>query len=149
MGLAFALVVGHLAIRALLWRQWSYTGEDPKNWRDEIELWRRAHWRKIVGFEHFPPPQVGVAWKGGAPSWLMGAIERSFFAVLVGFAGPGVAAAPMMIWLALKTAINWKRHESPYLREMRHIIRASQVSTVASLLSLFFALVGGLIIKIL
>ena len=81
--------------------------------------------------------------KGGkrVPDWVTGSIERLFFTILVGANDASGVPALMLGWLALKLATNWNHpiHKDPELRPFA--IRA----LLAGLLSMMFALVGGLI----
>ena len=72
------------------------------------------------------------------PMWVTGLLERSFFTVAVAFNVPGTAVA-MVAWLAAKMAANWNRQE-------HHRLFAVS-SLLAGLLSMSFALVGGLIVR--
>lgn len=98
-----------------------------------------------MGNKDIPPPNIEPKFEGGPPSWLTGVIERTLFFLIVFAAGAQTSAIFMAAWLALKAAINWQRIESPYPRERHVIIGASQASILASLTSLLFALIGGLI----
>lgn len=79
--------------------------------------------------------------------WITGLIERSFFTILVGFAGAGSAGAAMVGWLALKMATNWNNpnryHSSTVIREA--VRRHAFVSLLAGMISMSMALLGGLI----
>jgi hypothetical protein len=78
-----------------------------------------------------------------APPWLTGALERLFFTLVVAFGIPGAPAA-MLIWLTLKTATNWNspfRGGEPNLKRVRFAFS----SLLAGLVSMTFALMGGVI----
>ena len=77
-----------------------------------------------------------------------GLLERIFFTLVVGYSGVGVGAGTMMVWLGLKTLINWRRYESKEFPTLLTIVRATQVSVFTGMLSLLFALVGGLIVGV-
>jgi len=72
------------------------------------------------------------------PPWFTGLVERTFFTIVIAFDISG-AATGMMAWLAVKMASNWNR------------VIGSQAAAfqalTAGLISLFFALVGGLICR--
>jgi hypothetical protein len=75
----------------------------------------------------------------GVSPWLTGMIERLFFTVVVAFDVSGTATA-MMGWLAVKMASNWNRLgvvDPP----------GAFSALLAGLVSLLFALVGGLICR--
>ncbi len=74
------------------------------------------------------------------PPWLVGLIERLFFTLLVAFGVSGTAVA-MMVWITLKMATNWNRpgEENP--------VPLAFSALLADLVSMLFALIGGLICK--
>ena len=148
-GFLISLLGGHIAASFVLWWFW---GRNDK----EFRRFPHGYLRAVFGGEHIPPP--GIAdndeepdpWKGAVPSWLTGIGERVFFTVLIGVAGIEPIAAPMIGWLGIKLAVNWRRRDADNAldrqKELRVIIRHSQVSTYASLVSLSFAVLGGLMI---
>lgn len=74
------------------------------------------------------------------PGWLVGVVERLFFVVAVAFNVSGAAIA-MIAWIAVKMVTNWNRvgqipPESP---------RAALTGLIGGLVSMLFALIGGLI----
>lgn len=75
------------------------------------------------------------------PPWLTGVTERLFFTVLVGLDIPGVSAA-MVGWLALKLATNWNH---PAWKERTDARTFGLSALLAGLVSMMFALLGGLI----
>jgi hypothetical protein len=80
--------------------------------------------------------------KPNVPSCLTGFIERFIFTAVIGFAGtdslPYVGAL-MGGWLGLKLAANWQQRHDEFARA-RGIL-----ALINGLISLFFALIGGLI----
>lgn len=71
-----------------------------------------------------------------------GVIERTFFTILVADDVSGASVA-MMGWLAVKMATNWNR-----IPEDTWVGRAMSMTALQSgMVSLLFALVGGLIIR--
>ena len=78
------------------------------------------------------------------PSWLTGGIERLFFSLLIYFQFSGVPAA-MLIWLTLKMVTNWN---SPIREDAdaKHI-RLAFSALLAGLVSLGFAVIGGVIAR--
>jgi len=78
------------------------------------------------------------------PGWLIGIIERVTFTFLVAFDVSGTAAA-MFAWVALKMATDWNRLTA----DVESIgARSLGLSTlVGDIVSLLFALVGGLICR--
>jgi len=79
------------------------------------------------------------------PPWLTGLIERLFFTIAVAFA-PLAAVTAMMAWLGIKTATHWARaHEIREGSDSRFLVFSS---LLAGLVSMLFALIGGLIIAL-
>ena len=77
------------------------------------------------------------------PAWLTGLIERTFFTVAVAFNMPAVAPA-MIGWLAVKMASHWTRPNSEHGPDSRFLVLSA---LLAGLVSMFFALIGGLIAR--
>lgn len=73
---------------------------------------------------------------------ITGVIERTFFTFIVAFDVSGGAIA-MMAWLAAKMAVNWNRVSVSDSATRGFSMTALQ----AGMVSLFFALIGGLICK--
>lgn len=76
------------------------------------------------------------------PNWLIGLSERLFFAVIIAFNISGAAVA-MMVWIVLKIIPNWEL-------QIKHGTANKPLtwsSILASLCSMLFALLGGLIIR--
>lgn len=77
----------------------------------------------------------------GSQFLLTGAIERTLFTLLIAYQVSGAAVA-MMIWLGLKTALGWGEHlKTPQGRSL------ALHGLFTGLVSLLFALVGGLFIR--
>ncbi len=72
------------------------------------------------------------------PRWITGMLERGFFTVAIAFNVPGSAIA-MMAWLGAKMAANWSRQTQDPLVGVSALL--------SGLLSMFFALIGGLIVR--
>ena len=119
-GLTFSLVAGHYAAKHFLikLRQHMNLGDKPG-----------------VKAEH-----------QAVPAGLMGFIERFVFTFAVGLEVPG--AFPTMIgWLAIKMASNWNRErETAEMDEGKklRVIRFSMSALLGGLVSMFFALLGGI-----
>jgi len=82
------------------------------------------------------------------PGWVVGSIERIFFAALVAFDISATAAA-MVTWILVKMATDWHRilgktEEDAHKSGARALAFSS---LLASMISLFFALIGGLICR--
>ena len=101
----------------------------------------------------------------GVPNYVIGLGERFFFTVVIANAGASAAVA-MMVWLTVKMAANWNRPwsgggqqggqpppqeearrtaASEAEREVSKQIRRAMASLFAGLVSMTFALIGGLI----
>jgi hypothetical protein len=76
------------------------------------------------------------------PNWLIGVSERLFFAVIIAFNISGAAVA-MMVWIVLKIIPNWELHVK--LGTANKPLTWSSI--LASLCSMLFALLGGLIMR--
>jgi hypothetical protein len=80
---------------------------------------------------------------GQVPRSLTGFLERVFFVALIGFQVQ--EAVPAMIgWLGVKIAANWGR-SPPEGESLENRTRYAFSALVAGLVSMFFALIGGLI----
>ncbi|MFH2011710.1 MAG: hypothetical protein ABIJ37_03245 [Pseudomonadota bacterium] len=89
----------------------------------------------------------------GVPPWLIGTIERIFFTFIVAFDISGFATA-MILWIATKMLSGWHRavpgirvrlNDEEYELNHRDIVPVSFSSLLGNLVSMFFALIGGLI----
>ena len=77
------------------------------------------------------------------PPWLTGAMERTFFSVIVALNISGAAVA-MIGWLTLKMVTNWNR--SGGSRDVKQV-RLAFSALLAGLVSMLFAVVGGVICR--
>ncbi len=87
-------------------------------------------------------PRLGKKNKPNVPSCLTGFIERFIFTAVIGVAGAAslpYIGALMSGWLGLKLAANWQQSRDDFSRA-RGIL-----ALINGLVSLFFALIGGLI----
>lgn len=102
-----------------------------------------------LGVAHFAVPfvlewlQADLGQEGTLPEedpfeWKVGTFERAFFTVGVAAGMPGVLTA-MMLWIAAKMAIQWRRHGE----EIQGIETLRMTSLLGSLTSMMFALIGG------
>jgi len=89
------------------------------------------------------------------PPWLTGLIERFVFFLMVAFNMPATPVT-MMAWLGIKLAANWNRSVStpPKKAEQDAIAEAERkraqgaiAAAVLGLLSMGFALIGGLLFR--
>ncbi len=115
LGLGFSLILGHLCVDRFHARLHQYLVLGPKS------------------------PLGGEAAR--VPAWLTGLVERLFFTVLVGVHGPGFSTV-MMFWLGLKLVTNWNH---PDYGESSAARTFAYSGLLSGLLSMLFALVGGLI----
>ena len=77
------------------------------------------------------------------PPWLTGLIERLSFTVAVAFNLAGTAPA-MIGWIAVKMASHWTRRHIEHGPGSRFLVFSA---LLAGLVSMFFALLGGLIAR--
>ena len=81
------------------------------------------------------------------PSWLTGTIERLFFSLAMAFGLPGTTIA-MIAWIAAKMAADWNRpalDKSSTPEEAAQRVLGSVTALLAGLVSMIFAIIGGLI----
>ena len=135
-GLLIALYGGHVAARSAMWWHWK-----PEKKEDRLPWWIIFCFRHI-GLQHQPEPQNSVS---PVSSTLMGWTERFFFALVTALSQIGFAAGSMMMWLAIKTALNWKRRLATEGPDLEGQIRRAQGSAYGSLVSFLLAALGGLI----
>jgi hypothetical protein len=85
-----------------------------------------------------PPEDDGPKPPGAVPAWVTPAVERVFFAVVVGADVSGAATA-MMTWLAVKMLTHWNRpgDNLPYVQAFSALL--------GGLISMFFAMLAGLL----
>ena len=95
--------------------------------------------------------RIGLSRSGDerVPAWFTGLVERAVFFLFVASGVPGIPVS-MMVWLGIKMAANWNRpglvpsdDSDAEARRARGAIAAA----VLGLLSMGFALVGGLICR--
>jgi len=86
------------------------------------------------------------------PSWFTGTIERIFFTTLVAFDVAGYPVA-MIVWLAAKMAATWTGRGTPRndteeeAKQANDYRISSSITLVNGLVSMMFALIGGLIMQ--
>jgi hypothetical protein len=82
-----------------------------------------------------------VPWRDpqDVPPWLTGSLERFFFTVAVAFNVSGYVVA-MIAWTALKMATDWNRPQGA-----SHNPAGAWTALLGGLMSMFFALLGGLV----
>lgn len=80
------------------------------------------------------------------PGSVTGFIERFFFTLLVAFdvSGTGVA---MMGWISVKMASGWNTRARSDGEEWAKAVGKSFIALLAGLVSMTFALIGGLVIR--
>ena len=123
-GLVVALVLGHFAVAGFLFIVRGVSGEQEEADSDT----------------NITPP----------PAWVVGIFERFFFWLIVSFDVSGAAVA-MMAWITVKSAATWNRPSatSPDRTggQSSHF-RLNLSIVLAGLLSMTFALIGGLICRV-
>ena len=95
--------------------------------------------------ERIKPPRLPGK---GVPAGFTGFVERLVFFLIVVFDMPGFTVS-MMVWLGIKMATNWNRPglaASDAEAEARRA-RGAIAAAVLGLMSMGFALVGGLICR--
>lgn len=83
------------------------------------------------------------------PGWVVGVIERVFFGALVAF-DISATAAGMVTWILVKMATDWHKILGPGQKDGDPMYGARSLafgSLLAGMISLFFALVGGLVCR--
>lgn len=85
---------------------------------------------------------------GSVPGWFTGLTERPLFTIAVAYWVPGVMTA-MMAWIGAKMAANWMRRKAPDSQpeELDDIVKGQLSALLAGAVSMFFALLGGLILQ--
>ena len=91
--------------------------------------------RKTIGYK---APSYKVV-----PSWILGLVEGTFFTVAVAFDLSGVVIA-MVGWITTKMAAHWNAPSAP---TQLNIAAVRFSSLLGSMVSLFFAMLGGLICR--
>jgi hypothetical protein len=143
-GFLVSLVIAHFATKNFLGALNSHLGYNEQWVRSNID---------------FNQPRI--------PAWLMGTLERLFFTILVAFDVSAVSAG-IMGWLAIKMGTNWNRinprrqkdswipsagstttpeeHQQQQTAQQEAMLRMyALASLLGSLVSMLFALIGGLI----
>ena len=83
------------------------------------------------------------------PGWMVGMIERAFFGALVAF-NISATAAGMVTWILVKMATDWHRilGSSNQSKDAMYGPRSLAFgSLLAGMISLFFALMGGMVCR--
>jgi len=91
--------------------------------------------RMDLGMDPTVPEEALTGWK-------VGAFERGFFTVGVAAGMPGVLTA-MMLWIALKMAVQWGTQG----KDGQDIEAVRLTALLGSLTSMMFALVGGGVVR--
>lgn len=79
------------------------------------------------------------------PGWLIGVVERTFFTLTVAYDLSGTAVG-MIAWITVKMVSNWNRPDRKAPSEDPEItVQLSMAALLASLVSLTFATIGGLL----
>ena len=131
-GFVFSLVIGHLL---------------TKKFVNDLRLYLK-----------FDMSGINVA-EPKIPAWLMGTLERLLFTILIAFDVSTVSAG-IMGWLAIKMATDWNRVKIFYgdpgsgsipaslkFKEEAKLRTLAVSGLLGTLVSMIFALIGGLICK--
>lgn len=78
------------------------------------------------------------------PGWFLGFVERTFFGTLVAFEVSATAAG-MLTWLLIKMATDWHKMIDAGSKNGPRSLAFG--SLIAGMISLFFALIGGLMCR--
>ena len=124
-GLVVSLLIGGWATRKSL----NCIRKRIKQKAEEIDEISNDRYKELFGLEYFSP-------------WITGTIERLFFTILVAFNVYGTATA-MIVWIGLKIGADWLIVLQYEKKAWQRQIAFSAL--LGSMISLFFALIGGLI----
>ena len=132
LGLFFSVFLGHLVCAIfLVWlRKWQL--EDPA----KIDL------KTYLGFKTYPEVKNSDNAYKTIPVWIIGPLERLFFTFAIAFGFNSIPVA-MMAWITVKMGANWLLRIP--LNKREHPMAMSAL--VGSILSMSFALFGGLICR--
>ena len=139
-GLAISLVVGHMVTSSLLVFLRRYL---EKRKEKDKEFSKKQKILTYIGIDFYPPKDPK---EKQVPYWITGPAERLFFTIVVAFNIPGAAVA-MVGWITLKMISS-----RPYREKRAESVGISpalpfeMAGLLGNLLSMLFALVGGLII---
>ena len=124
-GLFFSLVIGGLVTPKLL----DWLRDKIRNKAKQIENIEEKEFDDFNGIEYFSRLVTGT-------------IERLFFTILVGFNISGTATA-MIVWITVKMSTNWLVVIRDDNKSWKRQLAFSAL--LGNMISLFFALIGGLI----
>ena len=120
-------------------------------WTDTFLRFIRNHVYIQMKKKQIPMPDVELYITPLAiPGWVTGLIERIFFGVLVAF-NIQATGAGMLTWVLIKMATDWHRilpTDEGNAKSKYGPRSLAFASLLASIVSLFFALVGGLICRV-
>ena len=126
-GLVVSLLIGGWATRKSL----GWIRKKIKKRAEIIDKISKDDYKRFFGHEYFSP-------------WITGTFERLFFTILVAFNVSGTATA-MIVWISVKMAVDWLAVLKDGKEEWQRQIAFSTL--LGSMISLFFALIGGLICR--
>jgi hypothetical protein len=104
----------------------------------KFQGWLRNTYLDAIKFKSYKPEEFGPI------DWLLGFIERAFFMILIAFKISGAAVA-MITWLLVKMATNWHRIIDTEKGKQPLNRGLALCSLVTGMVSLFFAVTGGII----
>ena len=138
LGLLISLLIGHYVTKKILNLLRSHVGCDDEAMTRFLAS-HALNRNNSTNETHSDDPDVLEL--NQVPPGLQGVLERFFFTIIIAFNVSGAAVA-MMGWLAVKMVTNLNRGDLP----SRPIVRARALTgLIGGLVSLTFALIGGLI----
>jgi hypothetical protein len=151
-GLGFSLTVGHIVTAASLVFLRRYIERREEEWEQFSPKQKR---RALLGLDFYPPVEEKYhlpkadkkAPERHVKPLIPGLLERLFFTVIIAFEVSG-AAVGMVTWIALKMLASRKYREERAGEEgFPSGLPFEYAGLVGNLLSMLFALVGGLCIR--
>jgi len=139
-GLGVSLAVGQVATAYLLIFLRRYVEQRHQEFR---QFSKTRKLRLFVGLDSYPPVDVS---EKNVPAWVTGPVERLFFTTVIVYEVSGAAIA-MVAWITLKMLSSRKyREERAKSVGIGSALPFEYAGLLGNLSSMFFALVGGLII---
>ena len=139
-GLGVSIVIGHIFTSSLL--VFLRRHLEKRKTKDKIFSKKEKifTYMGIVFYPPIPPSERQV------PLWITGPIERLFFTLIIAFNISGAAVA-MIAWITLKMLSSRKYRENlAKLEKIPSALPFEYAGLIGNLSSMFFALIGGLII---
>ena len=139
-GLGISLAVGQVATASLLIFLRRYVEQRHVEFR---QFSKKRKLLLFLGLDFYPPVDVSTR---HVPAWVTGPVERLFFTLIIVYEVSGAAIA-MVAWITLKMLASRKyREERAKSVGIGSALPFEYAGLLGNLSSMFFALVGGLII---